>query len=64
MLERSDRAVLGKRPGVAAGNLTSVQGSGEDLPLVDADLDAAPDELRVQGVIAGIEPQIGIGGHP
>ncbi len=67
MLERSDRAVLGKRAGVPAGNLPGVQHGGEDLAFVDANLDAAPDQRRVEGVVAGIEAQIRIRGdaqHP
>jgi len=64
MLERSDRAVLGKRARVAARDLTAVQRDGEDLTLIYANVDAAPDESGIQRVVAGIEAQIRIGRNP
>jgi len=62
MLERSDRAVLGKRARMAARDLTAVQRDRGDLTLIDANVDAAPDESGIQRVVAGIEAQTRSGG--
>ena len=58
MLERGDRAVLGKRPRMAARELTAVQRDRGDLTLIDANVDAAPNQAGIQRVVAGIETQI------
>jgi hypothetical protein len=67
VLERGDRAMPGKRSGVPASQLSAVERDRENLAVSDPDLDAAADEVGVQRVVAGIEPNVRIRrdpGHP
>jgi hypothetical protein len=57
VLERGQRAVLGERARVSAGELAGVQRDRDDLAVADAGFDAATDQARVQRVVAGIEAQ-------
>jgi hypothetical protein len=63
VLERGDRAVRGERALVAAGELAGVQRDGDQLALRAPHLDAAPDQVRVQRVVVGVEPDVRIGRH-
>jgi len=62
VLQGGDRAILRKHPLVAARNLARVQRARGDLALRRANLNAAPDEVRVKGVVAGVKGQCGSGG--
>ena len=64
VLERGDRAVLGERRGVAAGQLAGVQRDRGDLAIGDPGLDAPPDQPRVERVVAGVEAQVWVRRHP
>ena len=49
---------------VPAGELAGVQRDRGELALADANFDATADEVRVQRVVVGVEPDVRIGRHP
>ena len=47
-----------------AHELTAVKRHGADLALADRQLDAAPGEAGVQGVVVRVKAEVGLLGHP
>jgi hypothetical protein len=57
VLKRGDRPVPREHPVMPAGQLAGVQRDRGHLALIDADLDAAADQPRVQLVVVGVDPR-------
>jgi hypothetical protein len=64
VFERGDRAVLGERALVAAGELVGVRHHRGDLALGGPPLDAALDYARVERIVVGVKAQIRVWRHP
>jgi hypothetical protein len=56
--------VAGERAGVRAGELAGIERGGEDLPLRDAQLDAASDQARVERIVVAVDAYVRVGCDP